>query len=122
MTNAIPKAAQIRLQKEYMSILRFPIDNISVKPDDQNLLIWYFVIQGPTDTPYFGGEYFGTIIFENNYPFSPPNFKMFTPNGRFDPGKLICMTNTTFHRDMWNPLWTIESMLIGLVSYMTSYI
>ena len=116
----IPKPAQVRLQKELLTIQKNPIENIIVRPMESNILVWYFVVFGPKDTPYENGEYFGVILFERNYPFAPPNFKMFTPSGRFKPGDKICMSMTGFHKESWNPLWTISSMLIGLVSYMVT--
>eukprot|EP00834_Sanchytrium_tribonematis_P003333 NODE_125_length_17255_cov_0.877827.p11 type:complete len:121 gc:universal NODE_125_length_17255_cov_0.877827:2221-1859(-) len=120
MSNKIPKPAQVRLQKEYLAIQKSPIENVIVKPAENNLLTWYFIVNGPKETPYFGGEYFGVILFERNYPFSPPHFKIYTPSGRFKPGDKICMSMTGFHKESWNPLWSIQSMLIGLVSYMCS--
>ncbi len=95
---SIPKAAQVRLQKEYLSIKKNPIENVLVKPADDNILTWYFIIFGPKETPYHNGEYFGIILFERNYPFAPPHFKMFTPSGRFKPNDKICMSMTGFHK------------------------
>ena len=43
---------------------------------------------------------------------------MITPNGRFKPNENICMSFTKFHPESWSPLWTIEMMLLGLISFM----
>jgi ubiquitin-conjugating enzyme E2 J2 len=66
--------------------------------------------RGPPDSPYAGGEYHGLIWFPSDYreqanmrvwrvtyrpAFKPPDVKMFTPSGRFDPGVKICMSMTS---------------------------
>lgn len=33
-----------------------------------------------------------------DYPFSPPKLRFFTPNGRFETNKDICTTFTNFHK------------------------
>eukprot|EP00835_Amoeboradix_gromovi_P003310 NODE_213_length_14376_cov_0.499054.p10 type:complete len:114 gc:universal NODE_213_length_14376_cov_0.499054:5503-5162(-) len=93
------KASTVRLNKELLSIEKNPIENILVRPMENNLLKWYFIILGPKNTPYEGGEYLGVILFEKNYPFAPPHFKVFTPTGRFKPGDKICMSMTGFHKE-----------------------
>ena len=41
-----------------------------------------------------------------------------TPNGRFKVDENICMSFTKFHPESWSPMWNIENMLAGLVSFM----
>ena len=53
-----------------------------------------------------------------DYPNNPPDFKMLTPNGRFIIGQKICLSNTGFHSNEWNPLWNINTFLIGFLSIM----
>ena len=50
------------------------------------MLLWSFLIEGPPETPYAGGWYWGRIKFPNEYPFKPPALLMVTPSGRFQPG------------------------------------
>lgn len=45
---------------------------------------------------------------------------MTTPSGRFIPDMKICTTFTSQHPEEWNPAWTVESILTGFLSFMTS--
>ncbi|KAJ3271413.1 Ubiquitin-conjugating enzyme E2 6, partial [Blyttiomyces sp. JEL0837] len=57
------KGAYKRLSKEYMMITQNPPPFIIAKPLDSNILEWHYIIQGPPDSPYEGGEYHGKLIF-----------------------------------------------------------
>ncbi|WVQ92973.1 hypothetical protein IAU59_000035 [Kwoniella sp. CBS 9459] len=85
-------------------------------PEEKNILDWHFIIRGPPDTPYAGGEYHGLIWFPSDYPFKPPDVKMFTPSGRFETGHKICMSMTSY----WNAAWSVATILTGLLSFMLS--
>ena len=50
----------------------------------------------------------------------PPSVIMFTPSGRFEPNARICLTISDYHPESWNPVWKIESIMIGLISFMLS--
>ncbi|WVQ63639.1 uncharacterized protein L199_001792 [Kwoniella botswanensis] len=97
-------------------------------PEEKNILDWHFIIRGPPDTPYEGGEYHGLIWFPSDYPFKPPDVKMFTPSGRFETGHKICMSMTSYHPstyvtslpDRWNAAWSVATILTGLLSFMLS--
>ncbi|RSH94984.1 Ubiquitin-conjugating enzyme E2 6 [Saitozyma podzolica] len=89
-------------------------------PEEKNILDWHFIIRGPPDTPYAGGEYHGLIWFPSDYPFKPPDVKMFTPSGRFEIGHKICMSMTSYHPSTWNAAWSVATILTGLLSFMLS--
>ncbi|WVF65297.1 hypothetical protein IAT40_000021 [Kwoniella sp. CBS 6097] len=89
-------------------------------PEEKNILDWHFIIRGPPDTPYAGGEYHGLIWFPSDYPFKPPDVKMFTPSGRFETGHKICMSMTSYHPSTWNAAWSVATILTGLLSFMLS--
>lgn len=80
----------------------------------------HFVLRGPPDSPYAGGEYHGVLLFTANYPFAPPAIKVFTPSGRFQPDRKLCTSFSDFHAGSWNPAWTIPTLLTGLLSFMLS--
>ncbi|KAL1411133.1 Ubiquitin-conjugating enzyme E2 6 [Vanrija albida] len=114
------KVAQKRLQKEYLAMQKSPPPFIWAVPEEKNILDWHFIIRGPPDTPYAGGEYHGLIWFPSDYPFKPPDVKMFTPSGRFEPGVKICMSMTSYHPSTWNAAWSVATILTGLLSFMLS--
>jgi len=87
-------------------------------PNEKNILEWYYVISGPTGTPYEGGLYLGKIKFPPEYPFKPPSILMITPNGRFETNKRLCLSMSDYHPETWDPLWSVGSILNGLLSFM----
>jgi ubiquitin-conjugating enzyme E2 J2 len=107
-----------RLQNELKLIHKNPMDNIKVKPNVDDIYTWYFLFDGPTDTPYEGGLYAGKILFPKEYPSKPPDFVMLTPNGRFKVNEKICLSYSSYHPETWSPIWTVPSMLQGLLSFM----
>lgn len=44
---------------------------------------------------------------------------MLTPSGRFEPGAKICLSMSDYHPELWNPLWSVSHILLGLQSFMT---
>ena len=119
----------LRLQKEHQIVYKRyqnqnaraeQLDNFVACPDRENLLKWYYVIWGLKDCPYEGGYYLGKIIFPKEYPLKPPRIEMITPNGRFKVNQRICMSMTDYHPESWNPLWNINTIMIGLISFMLS--
>jgi len=83
-----------------------------------DILEWHYVIEGPPDTPYEGGHYHGKLQFPPDYPYQPPSIYMITPNGRFKTNTRLCLSMSDFHPANWNPLWSMESILTGLLSFM----
>ncbi|KAH7908626.1 UBC-like protein [Hygrophoropsis aurantiaca] len=114
------KAAQKRLTKEYVTMQREPPPFVWAVPDEKNILTWNYLIRGPPDSPFAGGEYHGVLLFPPEYPFKPPGIKMFTPSGRFQPDKKICFSMSDFHPGSWNPAWSVQTILTGLLSFMLS--
>ncbi|KAH6916424.1 ubiquitin-conjugating enzyme E2 6 [Coprinopsis sp. MPI-PUGE-AT-0042] len=114
------KPAQKRLSKEYVAMQREPPPFIWAAPDEKNILTWNYLIRGPPDSPFAGGEYHGVLLFPSEYPFKPPGIKMYTPSGRFQPDKKICFSMSDFHPGTWNPAWSVATILTGLLSFMLS--
>ncbi|CAK7565222.1 MAG: Ubiquitin-conjugating enzyme E2 6 [Sporothrix epigloea] len=114
------RAAQKRLTREYKSISENPPPYITAHPSDSNILEWHYIITGPEDTPYYGGQYWGTLMFPADYPFAPPAIRMHTPSGRFQPSTRLCLSISDFHPRSFNPAWEVSTILIGLLSFMTS--
>ncbi len=127
MANIIQKK---RLAKEVQIIKEEPLYYCTAYPDESNPLIWYFLIKGQKGTDYHtgtknangkyeggeGGEYIGKIVHSTKYPIEPPDYYMLTPSGRYDIGKKICLTNSSYHRGEWSSTWNIISILISFYS------
>lgn len=114
------RQAQKRLTKEYKMMVENPPPFIVARPNEDNILEWHYVIEGPPDTPYKGGQYHGTLTFPADYPYKPPAIRMVTPNGRFKENTRLCLSMSDYHPDTWNPGWSVATILNGLLSFMTS--
>jgi ubiquitin-conjugating enzyme E2 J2 len=112
------KGAIARLRKELKAISNDPCPYIHVAVSDSNFLNWSFLLEGPPDTPYVGGWYWGRIRFPAEYPFKPPSILMVTPSGRFRPDTRLCLSMSDFHPESWNPSWSLSTVLTGLLSFM----
>ena len=117
---AAPTPACIkRLQAEVRNMLASPPENCFALPDPNNILLWYYLLDGPKGTPYDGGVYIGKIRFPTDYPYSPPSIMICTPNGRFKTDTRLCLSISDFHPKEWNPVWNSGTILTGLLSFMT---
>lgn len=114
-----PVQAQKRLTKEYKAIQSNPPPYVVAKPNDSNILEWHYIITGPPETPFDGGQYHGILRFPQDYPFKPPSIQMITPNGRFACNTRLCLLMSDYHPDTWNPAWSVATILTGLLSFMT---
>ncbi|PIN13743.1 Ubiquitin-protein ligase [Handroanthus impetiginosus] len=112
------KACVKRLQKEYRALCKEPVSNVVARPLPNDILEWHYVLEGSQGTPFAGGYYYGKIKFPPEYPFKPPAISMTTPNGRFMTQKKICLSMSDFHPETWNPMWSVSSILNGLLSFM----
>ena len=114
----MPKAAK-RIQRELLEFRSSPppfVPKIAV--DDANMRHLYFLIEGPTDSPFLGGEYVLRVELPNDYPMSAPVIRMLTPTGRFEVDKPICTTFTHYHPESWSPTYNFSNILVSFVSFM----
>ncbi len=95
-----------------------PEHGIWAAPSEKDILKWEFIVRGSDDTPYEGGIYHGRLTFPTSFPMAPPSIQMFTPSGRFETNKKICMSMSDFHPELWNPTWSVRTILVGFVSFM----
>lgn len=112
------RACVKRLQKEYHALCKEPVPQIVARPSPSDILEWHYVLEGSAGTPFQGGDYYGKIKFPPEYPYKPPSISMITPSGRFAPHKKICLSMSDFHPESWNPIWSVSSILTGLLSFM----
>lgn len=92
--------------------------------DESNMSRGTALLVGQSDTPYFGGFYFFSIQFPDDYPFSPIKIKSLTQDGatRFNPnmykeGK-VCLSilNTWHDGPQWTGVQSLESVLLVIMS------
>ena len=107
-----------RLAGDLKLLKKEPLEYIDTYPDEQNILLWWFVVKGPEDSPYRGGYFIGQIQHNKDYPIKPPELIMITPNGRFAVDLKICLTNSSYHPESWTAAWNMRLFLIGFLSIM----
>mmetsp|Transcript_41693 Transcript_41693/g.75719 ORF Transcript_41693/g.75719 Transcript_41693/m.75719 type:complete len:257 (-) Transcript_41693:98-868(-) len=112
------KQANNRLRKELKQIFADPPPHIYVYCDEANMLNWSYLLEGPPDTPYEGGWYWGRLRFPKDFPFGPPSILMVTPNGRFETNQRLCLSMSDYHPESWQPAWSVAAVLKGLLSFM----
>ena len=123
MTTFISKETITRLLKDVKHIIKNPLTDQGIYyiHDDTDMLKGYALIIGPSDTPYFGGNYFFEFIYPTDYPHSPPKVKYCT-NGnkvRFNPnlytcGKVCVSLLNTWKGDQWTSCQSISTVLLTL--------
>jgi ubiquitin-protein ligase len=119
----VTKETITRLIKDVKNILKNPLtDNgIYYVHDDSDMLKGYALIIGPSETPYFGGNYLFELNYPHDYPHSPPSVTYCT-NGdgiRFNPnlykcGKVCVSLLNTWNGDQWTSCQTISTVLLTL--------
>jgi len=123
MTHFISKETINRLLKDVKQIIKNPLteNGIYYIHDDTDMMKGYALIIGPSETPYFGGNYFFDFNYPMDYPHSPPKVKYWTNgNGiRFNPnlytsGKVCVSLLNTWRGDQWTSCQSISTVLLTL--------
>jgi ubiquitin-conjugating enzyme E2 Z len=123
MNTIISKDTISRLLKDVKHIFKNPLteNGIYYIHDDADMMKGYALIIGPSDTPYFGGNYFFEITYPSDYPHSPPKVKYCTNgnNIRFNPnlykcGKVCVSLLNTWRGDQWTSCQSISTVLLTL--------
>jgi ubiquitin-protein ligase len=123
MSTFIAKETISRLLNDVKQIIKNPLceNGIYYIHDDTDILKGYALIIGPSDTPYFGGNYFFEFKYPYDYPHSPPKVTYCT-NGnsiRFNPnlykcGKVCVSLLNTWSGEQWTSCQTISTVLLTL--------
>lgn len=123
MTTYISKDTITRLLKDVKQMIKHPLTDHGIYyiHDDTDMLKGYALIVGPSETPYFGGNYFFEFSYPADYPNSPPLVKYCTNgnNVRFNPnlykcGKVCISILNTWRGDQWTSCQTISTVLLTL--------
>jgi ubiquitin-conjugating enzyme E2 Z len=123
MNTTISKDTIQKLLKDIKDIYKNPlIDNgIYYSHDDSDMLKGYALIIGPSDTPYFAGNYLFELNFPPDYPYKPPKVTYCTngENIRFNPnlykcGKVCISLLNTWRGEQWTSCQSIRTILLTL--------
>lgn len=82
--------AHRRLLQEYKMLTNNPPDGITAGPvNEEDMLHWEALIQGPEGTPFEGGVFPAELRFPKDYPLAPPKMtflgEIFHPNSLSNP-------------------------------------
>jgi ubiquitin-conjugating enzyme E2 G1 len=118
-----------RLAAELKQITKEPNYFYSVKPTENNFLIWNFMLIGPEDTLYEGGIFDGSIIFSDKYPIEPPKVKfnkIIHPNIHGTGEVCISILHQGTDRygyekdyERWNPSHGVDSIMMSIISMLS---
>lgn len=126
----ITKETTKRLIKDVKEMIKYPLhdDGIYYQHDEDNILQGYAYISGPTNSPYFGGNYFFKFIFPFDYPHQPPKVEFNTNDGitRFHPnmyrnGKICLSLLNTWRGEQWSGCQSIKTILLTIISIMDKH-
>jgi len=112
-----------RLLKDIREIRKCPLTEHGIHyiHDDEDMMKGYALIVGPSDTPYFGGNFFFEFNYPKDYPHSPPHV-IYCTNGdmiRFNPnlycnGKVCISVLNTWKGEQWTSCQNISTILLTL--------
>ena len=123
MSIHIKKETIQRLLKDVKDIIKNPLtDNgIYYVHDEEDILKGYALIIGPSDTPYYGGNFFFEFNYPVDYPHTPPKvlYKTNDEMIRFNPnlytcGKVCVSLLNTWRGDQWTSCQSISTVLLTL--------
>ena len=108
-----------RLTKELASLLseKNKIPGIIIE-NPSDIMIWYVIIVGPSDSPYENGIFKMLIRFNDEYPVKAPSVKFLTPMYHpniYRDGK-ICVD---ILQAEWSPALNVRTILLSVMSLLT---
>eukprot|EP00759_Apiculatamorpha_spiralis_P054080 PhF_6_TR6812/c0_g1_i1/m.9804/K10583/UBE2S, E2EPF; ubiquitin-conjugating enzyme E2 S len=107
----VPSSVIRQITKEIAEVLSNPIEGLTIRPNESNICVLEADLQGPEDTPYYGGMFSLRLVFDGEYPRSAPKgyflTKVFHPNVS-EKGD-ICVN--TLKKD-WSPELGIRHVLM----------
>ena len=106
------------LMAHYKKATAAPHPYIKVAMSPNDVAKWYFLIHN-LDVPYKGGEYLFEMKAPTDFPFKPPTFICYTPNGFYDIGGPICISIGEFHSENYRATLGMigfgEQVMAGLI-------
>ena len=128
--NYIMNKALKRLLTEFKEISDDPNSLYSICPNEDNVLLWEFIVFGPPDTIYEGGIFEGFIEFPSNYPSNPPKvkFKNILHPNIYKNGE-VCISILHegsdvfgYEKDIerWLPSHGVNTIMISIISMLSA--
>jgi ubiquitin-conjugating enzyme E2 Z len=121
----ITKAVQRIMKKDLPSVQNEDMksNGIYYFMDEKSVMKGTALIIGPGGTPYEGGYWFFSVLFNDNHPFEPPQVLTLTQDGRtrFNPnmyreGKVcLSLLGTWSQGDKWTSVQTLGSVLLSIL-------
>jgi len=115
-----------RLASELKQINKEPNYFYSIQPNEDNFLIWNFILIGPNDSYYEGGIFDGRIEFPQEYPIYPPIVifnNILHPNIHKTGEVCISILHHGTDRygyekdyERWNPSHGVDSIMMSILS------
>jgi ubiquitin-protein ligase len=124
----VTKETLKRIISDITDLVKNPLhDNgIYYEHDEANMLKGYILIIPTNKSPYQFGNYFFSVEFPVNYPYSPPKMTYMTNNGhtRFHPnlyrnGRVCLSILNTWKGDKWTSCNTLSSVLLHVATLFT---
>lgn len=121
-------STKLRIVQDIVNLNEDKIDGIYLHIDKNNLFKCHALIIGPTNTPYFGGNYIFEIIFPKDYPNNPPKVKLLTINNivRINPnlyadGKVCLSILGTWNGPKWTKVMNLRTVLLSIQSLLSEF-
>ncbi|XP_047480866.1 ubiquitin-conjugating enzyme E2 W-like isoform X2 [Penaeus chinensis] len=122
-SGSLPSAAQKRLQKELMSLLKEPPAGVTVDVDTAHtkLTEWVVHMEGAAGTLYEGEKFQLQFKFSPKYPFDSPEVIFVGDNIPVHPhiysNGHICLSILT---EDWSPALSVQAICLSIISMLSS--
>lgn len=118
-----------RVTEEYKLLQDFPIVNISCSvglPDRNNMMVWRFTLNGPSDSPYANGLFYLKVTFPKDYPKKKPEVQFLTPiyhiNVKHLPSRPgdneglghVCISTINYWEKQWQTGLTMRNVMTDI--------
>jgi len=111
------------MQGHFKKSIKEKSEYIKYAMDPDNIKIIYVLIHnisGPKDE-FIGGEFLFKMDAPKEFPFKPPSFIAYTPNGVYDVNKSVCISIGIYHSNDYRPALGISGFAQELANGLMCY-